>query len=142
MTRDDLGIGAALVVSLAAILWFVSPAWGVGPVVGAGTCALTWEAPTTNVNGSPLTDLARYEVQVGTAPGTFPTPPVAVGASGPAPAPGTVVAWPCVGLADGQRYARVRAVDLAGNPSAWSTEVPFVFDAVAPSAPANLRVNP
>lgn len=126
---------------LGLVLW-ASATHAVGPVVGAGTCSLTWDAPTTNANGTPLTDLARYEVQVGTAPGTFAQPPVAVGASGPAPAPGTVVAWPCAGVTDGQRYARVRACDLAGNCSAWTTEIPFVFDAVPPAAPTNVRINP
>lgn len=38
-------------------------------VVGSAT--LTWEAPTTLVDGRPLTDLAGYEVHYGTSPGYY-----------------------------------------------------------------------
>ena len=137
MTKDDLLKGLAVLLALAVLLVSAALAFAVGPVVSA--CSLAWTAPTTNTDGTPLTDLARYEVQVGPAPGVYPTPPVSVGAVTPAPAPGTTVTHTCA-AADGQRYARVRACDLAGNCSTWSDEVPFVLDAVAPSAPVNLRV--
>ena len=135
----------ARVVLLMLALLLVGPvmdAGAVGPVVSPATCAITWTAPSTNVDGTPLVDLARYEVQVGSAPGTFSSPAVAVPVVAPAPVPGSSVTWLCVGVTDGQRYARVRAVDLAGNPSAWTAEVPFLFDAVAPAAPTGVRVGP
>ena len=58
-------------------------------------------------------------------------------------APFAVVPAPGVGQsfsgtmqpAEGQHYAVVRAVDLAGNQSADSNQVAFVFDATVPDAP-------
>jgi hypothetical protein len=44
-------------------------------------------------------------------------------------------------MSQGQKYAVVTAVDLAGNESGASNEVPFFYDAVAPSAPSSLTVN-
>src|SRR4030042_1896878 len=35
---------------------------------------LSWDAPTTNADGTPLTDLAGYKVYYGTASGTYGTP--------------------------------------------------------------------
>ncbi len=37
----------------------------------AGTALLTWQAPTTNVDGTPLTDLAGYRVYYGTSSGAY-----------------------------------------------------------------------
>lgn len=124
------------------VLFWSGVALAVGPTVTASGCALAWTAPTTNVDASALIDLARYEVQVGSAPGVYPDPAVTVAAASPAPAPNTTVTWACVGVADGQHYARVRACDLAGNCSAWAAEVPFLRDSVAPGPPTNLRVGP
>ena len=36
-----------------------------------GTISLAWDAPTTNVDGSPLTDLAGYWIYYGTSPGSY-----------------------------------------------------------------------
>ena len=33
-----------------------------------GTATLSWEAPTTNTNGTPLTDLAGYRIYYGASP--------------------------------------------------------------------------
>jgi hypothetical protein len=35
----------------------------------SGAATLSWEAPTSNTNGSPLTDLAGYRIYYGSAPG-------------------------------------------------------------------------
>jgi hypothetical protein len=35
---------------------------------GAGSAALSWEMPTKNTNGSPLTDLAGYTIVYGPSP--------------------------------------------------------------------------
>jgi hypothetical protein len=37
------------------------------PSGGPGTATLSWEAPTTNTNGTPLTDLAGYRIYYGSS---------------------------------------------------------------------------
>jgi len=37
-----------------------------------GTATLKWSAPTTNADGSQLTDLAGFKIHYGTAPGSHP----------------------------------------------------------------------
>ena len=39
---------------------------------GAGSATLSWAPPTTNTDGSPLTNLSGYKVYWGTAPGEYP----------------------------------------------------------------------
>lgn len=131
---------AVIVVLL--LLFGSAVAHAAGPVVTASSCAVTWTAPTTNVDASALIDLARYDVQVGSAPGVYPDPAVSVAAASPAPAPNTTVTWACAGISDGQHYARIRACDIAGNCSGWTTELPFLRDSVAPGPPTNVRVGP
>jgi hypothetical protein len=40
--------------------------------VAVGSATLSWTPPTTNTDGSPLTDLAGYKVYWGTSPGNYP----------------------------------------------------------------------
>ena len=40
--------------------------------VAVGSATLTWLPPTTNTDGSALTDLAGYKVYWGTSQGTYP----------------------------------------------------------------------
>lgn len=40
--------------------------------VAGGSATLTWTPPTTNTNGTPLTNLAGYRVRWGTAAGNYP----------------------------------------------------------------------
>lgn len=37
-----------------------------------GTATLTWTAPTTNTDGTSLTDLTAYKIYYGTTPGSYP----------------------------------------------------------------------
>ncbi len=37
----------------------------------SNSATLTWDAPTTNVDGTPLTDLAVYKIYYGTALGNY-----------------------------------------------------------------------
>jgi hypothetical protein len=46
---------------------------GSGTNTGAGTAALTWQVPTENTNGTPLTDLAGYTIVYGTTPDALST---------------------------------------------------------------------
>ena len=93
---------------------------------------VTFTAPTTNTDGTPLTDLAGYRVYIRTEPiavcppsGTYKTATTAI----PAPTPGTTVTRTYSGYAWNTRYyARVVAVDKAGNLSACSNEATTVTD--------------
>lgn len=40
--------------------------------VATGSATLSWQAPTTRTDGSPLTDLAGYRIRYGTASGSYP----------------------------------------------------------------------
>jgi hypothetical protein len=40
--------------------------------VATGSATLTWNPPTQNTDGSPLTDLAGYKIYWGTSQGTYP----------------------------------------------------------------------
>ncbi len=44
---------------------------GGGTTGGTGSATLTWQPPTQNTDGSPLTDLAGYKVKYGTTPGNL-----------------------------------------------------------------------
>jgi hypothetical protein len=133
------------------ILWAASHAHADGPTLSSGKCEIDWDVPTTNTDGSPLTDLKEYRVYVGAAKGAFAGAPAAA----PNPGPGLVVAWDCraVGLTTGQKYLTVRAADLVGNESAngtpptgatWTAAdgLPFVFDGLRPTAPNGLKIGP
>ena len=81
--------------------------------VGAGEASLTWDAPLTNADDSPLTDLAGYQVYWGTTSAAYETP-VDVG---------DVTEYTVDGLDSGARYYfSVTAYDTSGNESAFSNE--------------------
>lgn len=80
------------------------------PVVGSAT--VSWTAPTTNADGTPLTDLAGYRVLYGQTSGAY-TQSVAASAS-----PVTVQ-----NLGAGAWFFVVKAIDTSGNESAASIEV-------------------
>lgn len=84
------------------------------PVIGNAT--ITWEAPTLNADGTPLTDLAGYRVKWGTASGVYPNTLDVTGTS-------TVVQ----NLPAGSYFFRVTALDAAGNESAPSNEASKVI---------------
>ena len=87
-----------------------------------GILDASWTAPTTNTDGSPLTDLAFYRLYYGTS--SFPCPggtSVQVPAASSTPGPGQTVSFRLVGLATGTLYnASVVAVDTSGNQSSCS----------------------
>jgi hypothetical protein len=81
---------------------------------GAGTIKLAWDAPTTNSDGSPLTDLAGYYVYYGTASGVY----------GPPVDAKNVTTYTLTGLTPGQTYfIAVTAYDISQNQSQFSFEV-------------------
>lgn len=98
------------------------------PAGQAGILDIAWDAPTTNADGTPLTDLSGYRVYSGTVSQT-PCPPAStsqfVASSTPAPSLGTVVTYQLTGLTTGTIYfVRVTAVDTSGNESTCSNEPP------------------
>jgi hypothetical protein len=79
----------------------------------SGNATLTWSEPSTNQDGTTLTDLGGYNVYYGTSSGSY-TDSVDVGN-----ASGVVIN----ALAIGRWCFAVTAYDNAGNESNYSTEV-------------------
>ncbi len=78
----------------------------------AGEATLGWSAPTTNTNGSTLTDLAGYRVHYGNGSRSY-TRTVDVG---------NVTTFRVDGLAAGSWYFAVTAYNSAGRESTYSNE--------------------
>ena len=91
-----------------------------------------WTAPTTNVDGSPLSDLAGFKVYVCARPATTCTRANAVHH---ATTPATDTRGP---LPAGEGLWFVTAFDFSGNESAAPAASPF--DYLAPSVPTDLVV--
>jgi len=89
----------------------------------AGVLDVSWIEPTTNTDGSPLTDLGHYLVFYGPSNEPCAGPSVvAVAASTPSPRPGQSATVRLTGLLSGSLYyVAVLAVDSNGNESACST---------------------
>lgn len=83
-----------------------------GPAPVTGRAVVSWAAPTTNADGTPLTDLVGYRVLWGTAPGTYTNS-----------LPVTALTATFEDLPIGSYYFTVRAVDSVGLESANSVEV-------------------
>lgn len=100
----------------------------VTPARAANPTTISWTAPTTNSDGTPLTDLAGYKVYCGVKTGVYTTPKNV----------GNVLSYALsnMGLAQGTNYCAVTAYDTSGNESVKSNEVSFMLDNVAPSAPS------
>jgi PKD repeat protein len=82
-------------------------------IVHAAEVNLSWTAPTTNANGTPLKDLAGYKVYYGLASRSYSSD-VDVG---------NRTTYTVSGLAGGKRYYfAVTAYDTSGNESAFSVE--------------------
>ena len=98
-----------------------------GLVVGADAATLTvrWTAPSTNANGTPLTDLAGYRLYVGTSTPTCPGSSYhAIASSTTSPLANQTVSATLTDLNPGATYwVRISAVDRSGNQSACSPTV-------------------
>lgn len=84
-----------------------------GTAIGGGRVTLAWDAPTTNIDGTPLTDLAGYKIYYGTSSGYY-TKSADVGNF-----TGAVIS----NLSQGTWYFTVTAYDSSGNESTRSNEV-------------------
>lgn len=76
---------------------------------------LTWDAPTTNEDGSPVT-LSGYKIYYGTLPGTYSNS-VSVSGAGATPVTYTL------SLSPGTYYFAVTAISADGQESAYSNEI-------------------
>src|SRR3989475_2298723 len=112
LRRWLLGLGLAL----GGILLATNPG-------SAGILDASWTAPTTNTDGSPLTDLASYRVYYGTASTPCPGSSfVQVTSSTSSPPPNQTVTARLTGLTTGALYfVVVTAVDTGGMESACSS---------------------
>lgn len=83
---------------------------------------LTWEAPTTNEDGSPLTDLAGYRVYYGTTPGSYAEMEDAGMPFCEDRGAVRECTWVVENLDPGAWYFAVTAYDASGNESVFSNE--------------------
>jgi len=82
----------------------------------AASINISWNAPTTNSDGTRLTDLSGYRVYLGTTPPPCPSPSYfSVGSPTPAPSTGDVLASRVTSLAASTTYfVALTAVDQGG----------------------------
>jgi hypothetical protein len=69
----DVGTTTNVVISVSdGVASAALPAFSIAvQAVATGSATLTWELPTTNTNGTPLTNLAGFKVYWGTSPGNY-----------------------------------------------------------------------
>lgn len=79
---------------------------------GAGTAALAWDAPSTNVDGTRLTDLAGYKIYVGISSGAYMASVDA----------GNVANYSMNNLMPGTYYFVVTAYNTTGTESGYSND--------------------
>src|SRR2546427_2593126 len=127
--------------------WLLAPGLALAGILFATTPALagvldaSWTAPTTNSDGSPLTDLASYQVYFAAGASSTPCPSgtfVSVPSPSSQPPAGQTVSTRLTGLTNNTIYnVSVVAVDTGGNPSACSA----VVTSANPAAP-DITVTP
>src|SRR6267142_1109553 len=90
--------------------------------IDAASLSLSWNAPTTNLDGTPLSDLGGYRVYLATTSPACPGPSfLTVPSPTTSPAPGQTVASRVTSLSAGATYLlRVTAVDTGGLESPCS----------------------
>jgi hypothetical protein len=94
---------------------------GTGTTNGSGSNvsgALVWDAPVSNTDGSPATDVAGYKIYYGTVSGTY-TGSIDAGNTTSIPLATLAASVPVPGL----YYIAVTAYDTAGNESVYSNEI-------------------
>lgn len=95
----------------------------------AGSATLSWTAPTTNVDGTPLIDLAGYKVYFGTTSKVYGSS-IDIGLSAGNPPTYTIN-----NLGTGTYFFAVTAYDSTGIESSFSNESSKTFAAIGGSAP-------
>jgi Fibronectin type III domain len=84
----------------------------VTPPKGSATATLSWTAPTENIDGTPVTDLAGYHILYGTSPSELTNTVTVAGAA--------TTTCEISGLAEGTYYFAVVAFNSAGLDSGQS----------------------
>lgn len=109
------------------------------PTVVGKTVTLAWDAPTTNVDGTPYNDAGGYEVAIAaeTADLNGSDQPLETATiTDPA-----VTEFPfSTTVASGRYSFWVRAFDRVGNNSVWTGPVITTIDSVGPNPPINLTI--
>ena len=85
------------------------------PAGSGGAVTINWTPPTENTDGTPLTDLAGYDIHYGTASGDY-TQSVNVSNAG-------LATYVVDNLTPGTYYFSVSAVNTSGTESPLSSEV-------------------
>ena len=91
-----------------------TPGGSVG--TGVGTAAVSWDAPTTNADGTPLADLAGFKIYYGTTSPLNKDTSLSVDV-------GDSTSYTLTGLNTGTYYFSAAAYDTAGNESDLSEEL-------------------
>jgi Fe-S cluster biogenesis protein NfuA len=99
--------------------------------VDAASLTLDWAAPTTNADGTQLTDLGSYRIYLGASSPACPSASFfTVASPTSSPANGETLSRVVASLtADTEYVARITAVDTSGNESACSAEARGVANA-------------
>jgi hypothetical protein len=85
------------------------------PAASAGALNINWTPPTENTDGTPLTNLAGYNIHYGTAPGHY-TQMITVANPG-------IASYVVQNLGPGTYYFAVAAVNSTGTESPLSSQV-------------------
>jgi hypothetical protein len=85
------------------------------PTASSGTVTLNWTAPTQNTDGTPLTNLAGYDIHYGTSSGNY-TQTISVSNPG-------IATYVVDNLSPGTYYFTVSAVNSQGTESPLSSQV-------------------
>ena len=97
----------------------------------AGTATLNWDIPTTNTDGTALTDLAGFKVYYGATTNIY-TSVVTV----PSPTTNHYI----MTLSTGTYYFAVTAYNTSGSESDFSNEIVKFVAGTRPSPPSHLTV--
>ena len=84
--------------------------------LGTGSVILSWQPPTQNADGSPLRDLAGYNIYVGTGTGNYDVQEIRLDNPG-------LTTYVVENLRPGTYYFAATAVNSSGMESAFSGEV-------------------
>lgn len=105
----------------------------IAPNASAADATMTWTAPTTRTDGSPLTNLAGFRIKYGTVAGSYPTVVQVPGAA--------VTTYTVTGLTGGVTYYFVMtAYDAAGLESSNTSQVSKAIPVSPPNPPTNLVI--
>lgn len=132
-----------LMLALFSGVFYLGYAYAATHVVGINAAA-TWDAPTTNTDGSTLTDLAGFTiVATDNGSGINPDDPANILNSMDVNDPNATEA-PLISLigplGDGEYRLWINAFDVNGNYGPYSDKVVVKLDSLAPSNPLNLQV--